>query len=331
VIKYYEAKKILSRYQGTGGFCPDAEDIDLFVRQVLEYMLIHGTYGGERTFEFQAENGCVTLPYELETPLKLKIGDAIGSVWSRWFEYHSGNRTDDYCLAETNLLTQPNRYPTVYDVRVCGEYVAVTSVCEEDDGAHIVVKGEDSTGRTIYTFHQGEQIVGEYLSIKKGQLTRSTVKFAKITEVSKTRTKGYATLLAIDDTGLSRRFLSDYGPYDTAPSYQRARIISQPCPPVCGVKILGRIRLKEHYADDDVIPFDNLLLLSTSGQTINSMYNDQVEIGAAKHTFAKGLIETEGNFKKVNNGQPIEIFRPLSGGHIIDPQRRRYRLRRRGV
>ena len=329
MIRYGEAKKILSKYQGTAGKCADAEDTDLFVKEVLQYLLLHGTYGSLRKFFFQARNGCITLPYELETPLKIKIDGRPGSVWNRWFEYHSGNELDDCCLAQEALYTEANRYPTVYDI-ACESYVGILGNCCEDDDAHVVIKGTDSTGRTIYTMHKGEQIVGEYLSIVQGQITRSTVKFAKITEVYKTPTKGYATLYAIGDDCLSRTFLSDYGPFETSPLYQRAKIISRPCPPCCGVTVLGNIRLKEHYADDDLIPFDNILLLSTAGQTVNSLHNKDVQTGVVQHGLVKGFIETEANFKKVNNGQPIEFFRPLSGASVKAPGQRKLRRIRNG-
>lgn len=321
MLTYSQAKKILSKYQGIAGTCPDDESTELFVKQVLQYLLLHGAYGNERKFIFHAQNGCITLPKELETPLKLKIDGEVGSVWNRWFEYHSGNTLDDGCLAQEALFTNPNRYPTVYDLPECGSHVGVIGVCDEACDAHVIVKGVDPTGRTIYTMHKGEKITGEYLSIKKCKISVSTVKFGKITEVYKTTTKGYATLLSVDECGLQRQFLSDYEPYENTPSYQRARIVSQPCPPVCSVSILGRIRLKDHYADDDIIPFDNIYLLSVAGQAIQSMYNNDIQSAVTRNEFAKGLIETEGNYKKVNNGQPMEIFRPLSAGAVTDARR----------
>ncbi len=319
MITYAEAKKILSKYQGTAGKCPDDADTEIFIKQVLQYLLLHGTHGNERKFTLCAENGCITLPRELETPLKIKINGQIGSVWSRWFEYQSGNEILDGCHCDAKaLLTEANRYPTVYDIPSCGAYVGVTAVCEEDCDAHIIVKGTDLTGREIFTVHDGEQITGEYLSIVKGQISKSTVKFGKIKEIYKTQTKGYVTLLAIDECNTSRKFLSDYDPYETTPNYQRARILFQECPAVASVSILGRIRLKDHYSDEDQLPFDNIYLMSVAGQTINAMYNSDVQVAVAKDNYAQGLIEKEGNYKKVNNGAPIEVFKPLSGGAITN-------------
>ena len=328
MITYDVAKRLLSKYQGAGGKCATGPDTDLFVKQVLQYLLLNGTYGNERKFVFRAERGYITLPRELEVPLKVRIDGEVSSVWNRWFEYHSGVDIGDCCLAMDALLEEPNRYPTVYDINTCGMYVGVMGTCYEADDAHIIVKGQDVTGREIYTFHKGEKIVGEYLGIEKGKITRSTVKFAKITGIHKTVTNGYVNLISTDADCLNRNFLSDYDPYETDPAYRRVRIIKRPCPNICAVSILGRIRLKDYYADEDLIPFDNLYLLQVAGQTVNAMYNKDIQTATAQDTYVKGLIETEGNYKKVNNGEPIEVFRPLSGGAVKNARQSRFRWRR---
>lgn len=322
MIKYLLAKQTLAKYVGTGGRCVTDPAVDIFVRQVLQYLLIHGTYGNERKFIFHAVNGTMTLPRELEVPLKVKIDGAVGSVWNRWFEYHSGNWVDNNCLADNGVLEEPNLYPTVYDLPTCGGYPATMGTCEEAEDAHVIVKGVDPTGREIFSTHKGDKIIGVYLSIRKNKLTTTNILFGKITGISKTVTKGYVNLVSLNDyEGLSRTLLADYDPYETDPAYRRVKIQAK-CPPICKVSILGRIRLKDYYADEDVIPFDNLFLLQVAGQTVNSMYNTDVQVAIAQDSFAKNLIEAESNYKKVNNGQPIEFYRPLSGGAIKNLSRR---------
>jgi len=115
MITYREAKQLLYKYQGIAGRCIDDPAVDAFVRQVLEYLLYQGTHGNERSFCFHAQNGCFTLPKELEVPLKVTIDGAVGTVWNRWFEYHSGNPVNNKCLPSDSLVEQPNRYPTAYD------------------------------------------------------------------------------------------------------------------------------------------------------------------------------------------------------------------------
>ena len=328
MIKYSQAKTILSKYAGIAGTCSNAEEVDLFVKKVLQYLLINGAYGNIRKFTFCAENGCITLPKELETPLKIKVGKEVGSVWSRWYEFHYDNQIGDDCLPGTSLLEEANRYPTVYDIPR-GYYPATYGTCNEDADSHIVVKGEDITGRTIYTKHKGQDVVGVYLSIVKGVLQRSPVPFGRITEVSKTRTNGYVNFVGLSESGYDRKWLADYNPYEESPSYIRAKFIT-PCPPVCYVSILGRIRLKDYYADDDLIPFDNLFILEVAGQNLNNMRNNDINATVAGSNFVSGLIEKEGAYKKVNNGEPLEMFTPLSGGAVMNARRAGNKLRRIG-
>jgi hypothetical protein len=114
-------------------------------------------------------------------------------------------------------------------------------------------------------------------------------------------------------------FLSDYSPIEEKPSYRRFRLTSRICPNHHGsykVSVLGRIRLKPAYSDNDYIPFDNLLALSTAGQVINSNYNNDMQTASAKDTFLQEVIAKENEYKRVQNGQPVEFYQPLSAGAI---------------
>lgn len=317
MITYKQAKEVLAKYAGTAGKCPDSDTVDLFVRKVLQYLLLQGTYGNERKFCFHAVRGCVTLPKELDVPLKVKFDGAVGTVWNKWFEYHSGNDwiQDNNCIDMHSVFEDPNGYPTVYDISSATPYPAVMGTCDETD-AYVIVKGQDLTGREIFTYHNGEQISGVKLTIEKNKIRKSDVAFGRITEVYKTKTKGYTTLLGLNSTACTRQFLADYEPNEETPSYRRVTIKYPNCPPVCKISMLGRIRLKNYYADNDLIPFDNLYLLEVAANSVNSMHNNDVEKALVKDNYVKGLIETEGNYKKVNNGQPIEVFNPLSGGNV---------------
>lgn len=323
MMRYGTACDILEKYVGTGGKKPRPEELDLFVTEVLQELLHSGAHGNERTFSFRAQNGIITLPKELETPLKVKIDGAVGNVWNQWFEYHSGI---DIGETKNSFITLPDRFPCVYDVPEDGRYIAVTGSILEDDDAHIVVKGEDAYGRVIHSNHQGENVIGEYLQICKGRTVRSQMKFGRITEVYKTKTNGYVQLIWVGDED-ERGYLSDYEPTETMPSYQRIRLEGR-CPPVCSVKVLGRIRLKEHYGVDDLIPFDNVRLISLGGQTVYHSNNNDMQTAIAKESMIANKIQQEGNYKNINVGQPIEVYFPTSGGAIKSPNARNIRRRR---
>lgn len=315
-ITYKAAKEILSTYVGRGGVCADDPRVDLFTRQVLEYLLVSGSYGNVRKFCFCAVRGCFTIPYELETPLKIKIDGVVGNVWDRWFEFHSTDQLLGCIPADRSIFEDPNQYPTAYDLPPTGGRVGVLGTCTEDVGANVIVKGTDLTGREIVTVHNGNQIVGEYLSIRKGELVYTTAMFAKITAVLKSPTNGYVQLLWVRPDLNLKGFLSDYSPLETTPSYRRYQLTT-PCPGEnVKVSILGRIRLKEAYADNDYIPFDNVYTLQLAGQAVNSNFNNDPATAKAKDTMMLDMVNRENEIKRVNNGTPIEVWIPTSGGAI---------------
>lgn len=318
-LTYGQVKNILAQYQGKGGKLPTAEQIDLFVKEVLQYLLYSGSYGAERVFEFTAQNGVFTAPYELEVPIKVRVDGRVGTVANRWFTYRSGN--DNFgkgCFpAHDVLLEDPNIYYTVYDLPSGGAYVGVQGIADEPDGAYIIISGRDVTGREIFTNHKGGQLAGELLEIRCNTITWSNVRFGTIDSIVKTRTVGYTPLHWTQDknSGL-KGFLSDYSPIEENPSYRRFKINIPQCPQLAKVSVLGRVRLKEKYADNERIPFDNLHLIRVAGQQVQSSYNDNVEIAVQKDEFVQKLANRESTFKKPNNGSPIEVFHPLSAGII---------------
>jgi hypothetical protein len=318
-ITYAQAKQVLSQYQGRGGKCPTNEEINLFVRQVLEYLLISGAYGNIRKFTFNAHKGCFTVPFELEVPLKIKIDGEVGSSWDRWFEWHDRKELDAGCVPASEALQEdPNYYPTVYDVPAPGERIGALGTCNEADDAHLIVQGVGGDGREIFSVHDGKQISGEYLRIRKGELRYTQNTFAKITGVLKTPTFGYVQLLWVspgttfDSTG----FLSDYSPVEEKPSYRRYRITSRHCGTWVKLSVLGRIRLKAAYSDNDYIPFDSLNALSLAGQVINSRYNKDLTAAQAQDSMLQDVVARENEYKRVQNGQPLEVYGPTSAGCI---------------
>lgn len=316
-VTYGEAKTILSQYMGAAGRCPTADGIDLFVRQVLQYMLFSGTYGNLRKFCFHAVKGCFTAPPELDVPLKIKIEGNVGSVWDKWFEWHQ-ERDLDNCFPVANKLVElPNYVSTAYELtHEGGSRIGVVGTCCESEDAHVIIQGQDPTGRDIYTMHQGKEIHGEYLKIEKGILRYTQVTFGKITQVLKSKTQGYVQLYAYNPSLQSRCFLSDYAPVETRPSYRRFELTGCSCGPMAKVAVLAKIKLRDYYEDNDFIPFDNLYAIQLAGQAVNAEFNNNVQVAQAKDATLQTVIGRQSDYKRVQNGQPIEVFFPLSPGMI---------------
>lgn len=316
-ITYGDAKLILARYAERGGKCPDAPEVDLFVRKVLQHMLYKGTYGNLRKYCFNARKGCITIPYELETPIKVKIDGKVGTVWDKWMEYYNIGEMEGCVAASDALYEEPNRFPTVYDIPAGGARIGALATACEDADAHLIVQGLDASGREIFTNHKGTKITGEYLSLVKGSLRYTEVVFANITGIVKTRTNGYVQLFWMRPELSQKGFLADYSPGEELPSYRRFKLTNPNyCTSTAQVSILGRIRLKDSYSDNDVIPFDNLYALELAGQSMNASYNDQVDLAAAKSKMMEATVAEEGEYRRVTNGQPVDIMRMTSAGAV---------------
>lgn len=317
-ILFGRAKEILSRYYGTGGACATHPSVDQFTYECLQYLLISGEYGNERKFCFCSQQGCITVPYELETPLKVKVDGKVGTVWDRWFEFHQTKFFEGCQPAGTALREDPNYYPTVYNMPPGGARFGLLAHCSEDcENKQVVVKGVDPSGREIVSFHKGKQIVGEVITLEPGQIKYTNYMFAQVTAVIKPQTKGYVTAFWVNPSTNLKGFLSDYSPLEEVPQYRRF-VLTENCWRTCNAKVsvLGRIRLKENYADNDLIPFDNLLALNLAGQTVNGYYNHQPDLAVQSDRALTNVIDKENAHKKIKNGNPVEVYLPTSGGTI---------------
>lgn len=312
-LLFGEVRKILAQYAGRGGKAASSEDVRLFVHEVLQHMLFTGAYGSYRTFKFTAIRGVITLPAEIETPLKIKIGAQVGSVWDKWFDFNGkfDLEHDASCLAGNALREDANEYPTVYDLPPNGSTVGVQCECNEAEDAQLIVSGKDVHGREIHTSHKGERIAGEVLSIKAGNLQISQQTFKLITAVKKSKTKGYVELYWVNRVADKKGFLSSYSPFETVPSYRRVRL-QTPCPEFVRVEILARIRLKSFYADSERIPFDNVVLIKTAAQSRNAANNSDNQSAQFKDGYLQDLSTRENVYKNPNTGTPVAVGGPTA-------------------
>lgn len=316
MLTFGQAKEILAKYNKRGGTCVTDPSLPQFVYKVLQQMLWSGTYGNLRKFCFCSQKGCITIPYELETIEKVKIDGCVGTSWDRWYEFHSSKDVNGCVPVANAMYEEPNYYPTVYDVPAGGSRVGVYGTCSEAADAHIIIKGNDPTGRQIVTSDNGEQIVGEKLYIRKGEIRYTQATFAEVSGVVKTPTNGYATLLWVDLVRNMKGFMADYSPLEQVPAYRRYKLTNPNCNLTSLVTVLGRIRLKEAYTDTDIIPFESLFTIEMMGQTLNLASNRALDLASANAQITSTLIENENSYKKPENGQPMEVFIPLSGGAI---------------
>lgn len=316
MLTYLDAKKILAQYDKRGGACATSPTVDAFTYKCLQQMLFSGQHGAIRKFTFGAQKGCITLPYELETPLKVKIDNEVGTVFDKWFEFYNTRDLDCDEPAGKHLVEEGSYYPTVYELPQGGARIGCMGTCCEAVDAHIIVTGTDPTGRDIYSFHNGEQIHGEKITIKQGHINYTQNVFGQINTIKKSKTQGYVNLLWLNLFTNRKGFLADYSPSEEIPSYRRFRLTTPRCSPNARVGVLGRIRLRPSYMDNDLIPFDNLLAIELMGQSINQQLNNNIDQAMATNKMYETVIQKENSSKKTGSESIVEVFYPLSGGRI---------------
>lgn len=314
-LTFGDIKILVAEYAGKGGVCEDSPLATSFAWQVLEYLLIAGTYGSIRKFDFVVQDRFFTAPPELETPLKVKVNGQVGTVLSKWFDFRMSNGELEGGLdAGKALLEEANPVFTAFPL-VPGYRLGVLGTAAEDPEAFIIVQGTDILGTDIITSFEGEQVRGIKFRIKKGELRTTEVAIANITGIIKSKTKGYVQLYSYEKHVNQREFLGHYSPLEEKPSYKQFRI-GVPCPSRAYVSVLARIRLRENYTDNDIVPFDNRNIIKMAAQHLQAESNNDISVANYKSGQVNTMINNHAGHKSTNTGTPIEIYRPRSGAAI---------------
>ncbi len=315
-LTFADVKKLVAPYAGRAGKCYDAADTASFARSVMEYLLYSGSQSGIRKLCILAHRGCISLPPEVEVPIKVRIDHKVSTIWNKWYSFHSSSEGFDKCIAANDILIEDGSLtPLAYGLPTNGSVVGIIGTCEEEEGAFVTIQGKDTTGRQVYTTFNGEQIAGEKFLIKKNQLRYGKVRFGEITGITKPRTNGYISLYAVTPITDSRTFLADYAPSDEHPLYRKFIVNSTECANIAHLSMLCRVKLRDSYLDNELTFFDNALAIQLGAQRIQGEVNNDAATANYKRQAVEDILEKEAGYKKIS-GSPIDIFFPLSGGTI---------------
>lgn len=317
VLTFKDAKIALAKYCGKAGKCADDETVSLFVLEVLQQLLYKGEYGNLRTWEFFTNNGMITAPVDMELPIKVKIDRTVENVMDKFYNFYS-NTTLDRCVPfEKGLVEDPNTYFTQFDIPVGGARILAVPYCEESDDANFIISGLDQYGKEIYYPHNGELHKGEYLSIKKTVPKYSQASFSRITGIEKTVTNHYVRLYWYRPETKEKGLLGEYRPGDKHPSFKRFRVIGSTCKDCFKVTILGRLRLFDSYADNDIIPFSNIRAMKLMAQQLQNEDNNDLEAAQYKNQRIEQTLNDEHNYKRTPS-QTTDHVHVVSAGSIFN-------------
>jgi hypothetical protein len=283
----------------------------------MEYLLFSGSHAGTKRLDICAYKGCVTLPQEVELPIKVRINGRVADVWDKWFSFRSVSEDFEKCYpAGDILLDDGSTTPLAHNIPTGGSIVGIMATCDEDSSADVIVQGNDVTGRQIFTFDKnGNKVTGERFSLTKNQIRYGKVTFGEVTGIVKPVTNGYVTMWAVNPSTDKRTFLADWSPSDTRPLYRKFRILARECPPIASVSMLARVRLRDTYLDNELTLFDNSLAILLAAQRLQGEINNDVDVANYKRQATEDILEKEAGYKRVS-GLPVDIYFPLSGGSI---------------
>lgn len=285
-ITLEKAKTFFNREFGN---CLSSEELADKIAIAIEYALTRG--GGKivREWVVLARDGYATLPRDLKTPVKYKIGDSsqIGAFRSIYHTYSSNVYTSGSSyIAWDSAAMQPNKTGTQFRIPPYGARLVATTHNQQDINKKIMINGSQRE-MTISPTHQGHKTSGELLTVYHHNDTEkkySAYLFNNVTSVIKDPTTDYVILSAIDSAGKTYH-LSKYHPDETAIEYNEVRFLPAPSGDVC-IHILGRVDQNIIYTrDEDVIPIDSLgmleLLAKRSKYLANANFNELQAINVA--------------------------------------------------
>lgn len=311
------ARLAVAKFVDKSGLDPDDDRVRVRVLELVERMLQMGASGNLRKWCFHVCCSCFTAPPELEVPLKATIEGYPERVWSKWYEFFDASKHEIGNLSQhpfsiparvAGIHEEPDEYYTIYEIPKTGARIAAVAFDAADDGeASLIVQGEDIDGNQIYTTHKGQHQHGEFLTAKRERPTYSTKVFTKITGIQKTRSANYIRLYWFNPTTNEMGILGQYRPDETLPSYRRFRVVGLGCDKCAKVSIIGRLRILDHYHDNDILPVTNLTALRELAMSEQDSENGKIQDSAFRWKKAGSIIENENEYRKTGQESGWDI------------------------
>lgn len=305
----------LARYAGRAGVCDDDEEAKAFAIEILEeYLSVGGEKGGLHKWAVKVCDNCITLPPDLAVPLKIKTNCESGIVSSEWYEFYD-RATEEEChgCAEegVSLQMEVNTFPTVYDLPCNGARVVAEMsldcpvTVKGNDIPHVTIQGT-CRGNDVWTTYKGKDIHGERLDLLSDKLVRSLTIFDRISQVTISKTPGFKTLWAQVDGADKLSLLARYNPSQTIGMFRRAKIMG--VQKNSTVVILGRVQVRDSYADNDIVPVTNMSAMIRLAKSRQSEENSNYAGAAFSMQRAEKNINDKNDYERQGQDDPFDII-----------------------
>ena len=299
--------------------------IDL-IRETFDVLHQQESTENLRSWRVYSCNGCITLPREVGIPEKYKIGEDVGAVRGRPYEYLGFARTADLEHLKKDLRYL-GEFPTFFDLPKKGGRVAAGSAIpfecsrEWNKKPYLLVQGKDHEKNEVFT-HQPDGTVDQGERVYIGQpgenpaYTRTI--FSEISSVRLVNTSMHITFVWCNtrewaeppyEVGL----LAHYEPSDEIPGFRRYFIpgVSSTC--CYSIEIFGKLR-------KPALKYDNEMIRGFDSFTIRSMlsanyYRGKNDLNAAtlNSNLAMGQLRKQNEVTDNKDTDSFAPFIPTSG------------------
>lgn len=181
--------------------------------------------GSVMRYRFCANNGCITLPRQIETIEAAAVCNDPVTIRNKWFEFveHGYGQRQESLGFDRNLVDR-GMAVSFDDIRGTGKQLKVYFDLPVDGSTSILFQGYDDDGNWIKTSDgAGGYYDGEYI-IPSATGTLSVKNFSALTGVQKPITQGVIRVYEYDTVETTQRALAVYEPDETRPTYRRILI-----------------------------------------------------------------------------------------------------------
>lgn len=250
------------------------------------------------TMTICAEDGYLTLPRDVETPLAINVDGS--PAWSRdkWFVHHINGPGCGTMIDCFNKFWDEVEDVCTFRQPPNGTYLLGVPEEASDEGKQMLVYGYDIMDKELYHTDGGGKIVkGVRVPITAAAIPAfiDTVIIKKVTRVVKGETDGGVHLWAVDPMGAEESVLIGYYyPDEVEPKYRQIRVKA-------GGEVMMTYRRKtmDVKTQNDWIPFESKLALLLMLQSLRKVYSGDLGGGQAFEEKAVDLLRNEEMSKKV--------------------------------
>lgn len=283
-----------------GGACPDSKDARVLLNRIHEHLCLRGAKGSLQKWCLYAHDGVFTVPDDMELPLKYIDNGKVSKVWDHRAEFLMQANDYECSIGVEGMIQDINTYYTAYDgphkpFRVLAKPMG----CEDETcDPHIIIKGTTPDGEIVRSHFNEKPIEGERLKISYDHPRYTQCKYSPILgQIVKSETKYPVELRWYIPETDEEGFLALLPAKNQVTTFNRFRLKDN-CVGCHKLIVLGRIKLKTYYEDNDVLPFTLMDLYINTADMFRLRHTNQLDVAQGKEGIIERTIANQNEYSK---------------------------------